>query len=90
MRFEWDEKKRISNLEKHKLDFIDASLAFDGRAVYSYPSSKNNEERWVTVCIINAIEIAVIWTRRNSKTIRIISMRRARNEERRKYHQLFS
>ncbi|MEI7825057.1 MAG: BrnT family toxin [Chlorobiaceae bacterium] len=29
--FEWDEDKRLLNLKKHHLDFIDARLFFDGR-----------------------------------------------------------
>ena len=28
MRFEWDENKRISNLESHGVDFKDAALIF--------------------------------------------------------------
>jgi hypothetical protein len=30
MRFEWDERKRFSNAEKHGLDFLDAELVFRG------------------------------------------------------------
>ena len=30
MRFEWDETKRISNLEDHGVDFKDAALIFEG------------------------------------------------------------
>lgn len=29
--FEWDENKRIRNLEKHRLDFVAVRLLFDGR-----------------------------------------------------------
>jgi uncharacterized DUF497 family protein len=28
MRFEWDERKRLLNAEKHGLDFLDARLVF--------------------------------------------------------------
>jgi hypothetical protein len=30
MRFEWDERKRVGNLENHGVDFKDAALIFDG------------------------------------------------------------
>ena len=30
MRFTWDEKKRISNLKSHSIDFIDAPRVFEG------------------------------------------------------------
>jgi hypothetical protein len=29
VRFEWDEQKRLSNLEKHGLDFLDAAVVFE-------------------------------------------------------------
>jgi uncharacterized DUF497 family protein len=30
MRFGWDERKRLSNAEKHGLDFLDPALVFPG------------------------------------------------------------
>jgi uncharacterized DUF497 family protein len=44
MRFEWDERKRLSNLAKHGLDFLDADLVF-GAACYSYVSARQGENR---------------------------------------------
>jgi len=89
-KFEWCESKRMQNIEKHKIDFVRAVLVFDGRPIFSYPSDKNGEKRWVTISIIDQIEIATIWTDRGRNLIRIISMRRARNAEKRKYHEIFS
>jgi len=89
MNFEWDENKRISNLEKHFLDFIDAQSMFDGREVYTYLSSYKAEKRFVTIGMIENIALAVIWTER-ADAMRIISFRRARDEEKRTYHALFS
>jgi uncharacterized protein len=51
MRFEWEERKRESNLEKHGLDFLDAELIFRG-ALYSYPSERQSEARWTTVGLL--------------------------------------
>jgi uncharacterized DUF497 family protein len=45
MRLEWDERKRLSNLAKHGLDFLDAELIFRGQC-YSYPSTRQGEARW--------------------------------------------
>ena len=90
LEFEWNENKRINNIKKHHIDFAEAILVFDGRPVFSYPSDKGEEKRWVTISIVNQIEIATIWTYRDQNLIRIISMRRARDEEKRKYHQIFS
>ncbi len=30
MQFEWDESKRISNIRKHGIDFLDVPKVFDG------------------------------------------------------------
>ena len=33
MAFEWDEAKRLANIEKHGIDFDDANEMFDGHVV---------------------------------------------------------
>lgn len=86
MQFEWDERKRRANIDKHRLDFIDAELVFLGPH-HTLPSLYRTEERWITVGILDGREVAVIWTERG-EAIRIISFRRARREERRAYRQL--
>ena len=87
MQFEWDENKRLSNIEKHRIDFVDAigiyryfvSTVQDTRADYG-------EERYVSTGLLNDIEITVIYTPRGGKK-RIISARRARIQERKRYHE---
>jgi hypothetical protein len=86
--FEWDDAKRRANLNKHGIDFIDAQVIFASEQTYSYPSPKNDEDRWVTVGVVKGRMIAVIWTER-SEAVRIMSARRARDEEARKHCQLF-
>ena len=88
MDFEWDEKKRAINLRVHGLDLMDATRLFDGRPVYSYPSPRLGEERFVTVGLLIGKFFAVVWTER-TKAIRLISFRRARDAEERKYIALF-
>jgi uncharacterized protein len=87
MRFEWDERKRLSNLAKHGLDFLDAELVFDG-SCYSYLSPRGSEARWVTVGLLEGREVAAVWVQR-AEAIRLISFRRARHEERRRYRELY-
>ena len=82
--FEWDEGKRRANLAKHGLDFEDAVLALDEDA-YLYRSTWQDEERWIAVCQEDARLIAVVFTMRGS-VCRIISVKVARRNERRKYH----
>jgi uncharacterized protein len=86
MQFVWDEHKRLANLAKHGLDFLDADLIFRGR-LYSYPSERQGEDRWVTVGLLEGREVALVWTARR-EAIQLISFRRARREERRQYREL--
>ena len=88
MDFEWDEKKRAINLVEHGLDLIDATPLFDGRPVLTYPSPRHGEERFVTVGQLTNRFFAVVWTER-AESIRLISFRRARDAEERKYRTIF-
>ena len=88
MDFEWDETKRAINLQRHGLDLMDAAPLFDGRTVYTYPSPRHSEQRFVTVGLLANKSFAVVWTGRAS-SIRLISFRRARDAEERKYRALF-
>jgi uncharacterized protein len=79
MGFEWDEAKRLANLEKHGIDFIDVPEVFDGNIVtieddrYSY-----GEQRFVTFGLLKGRVVAVVHTDRDEE-ICIISARKATN-----------
>ena len=88
MDFEWSDAKRIAVLEARGLDFVDAEILFDGRPLYTVASPRSAEERWLSVGELNGRLIAVVWTSRN-ETIRIITMRRARDAEKERYRTLF-
>jgi uncharacterized DUF497 family protein len=88
MDFEWSVAKRIAVLEARGLDFIDAEILFDGRPLHTVASPRGAEERWLSVGELNGRLVAVVWTQR-SDTIRIITMRRARNEEKQRYGALY-
>jgi uncharacterized DUF497 family protein len=85
--FEWDEDKRLKNLAKHKLDFVEAGVLFDGRATVSTPSAHPFEARHVTTALIGDKFCTVVWTWRG-ETRRIISFRRARHGEETAYRQI--
>lgn len=87
MLLEWDEGKRKSNLIKHGLDFRDAHHIFDGQKVYTRLSPRGDEKRFISVGMIENRVVAVVWIERDEIT-RIISMRRARDEEKRAYRAL--
>ena len=87
MRFEWDDAKRVTNLGKHGIDFVDAQLLFDGRPVFTSRSPYVDEERFLPTDFVDSRLITVVWTRRND-AIRLISARRARHGESRAYRAL--
>ena len=87
MRFTWDEDKRESNLAKHRLDLLDAHRLFDGRPLFTYPSPRGGEARLVSVGLLDQCMVAVVWLEREDG-IRLISLRRARDGEKRTYRAL--
>ena len=86
--FEWDEEKRLKNISKHSIDFLTAYELFDGRSVFTFSSNHPTEERFASIGLVENRFITIIWTKR-IQNIRIISARRARNEEKREYSKLF-
>ena len=88
MDFEWDEAKRLANIEKHGVDFLRAQMLFDGRRVITAPSLRRSEARYATTGAIEGRFYTVVWTWRG-ETVRIISARRAHHGEEATYRALF-
>lgn len=88
MKFEWDEAKRRSNIEKHGLDFVRAKAAFDGRVALTVQARFVGEPRFLTVARIGGKLVSVVWTPRDKGAARIISARRASDAEEKHYRQL--
>ncbi|EKD92405.1 MAG: hypothetical protein ACD_29C00023G0001 [uncultured bacterium] len=88
MIFEWNENKRIINLEKHGIDFIDAyklwlsimAIAEDKRYDYS-------ESRFIALGLLKNRVVVCAYTTRGNDTIRIISLRKANKREIKRYEQ---
>jgi uncharacterized DUF497 family protein len=85
--FEWDERKRQSNLEKHGIDFTDAARGLLLPHLIA-PARSEGEKRWVAVLPIEGRLAAVVYVVRNRRC-RIISARIARRNERKAYHARF-
>lgn len=62
---EWDETKRLVNIQRRGLDFGDADLMFDGRPVTTAASQRNNEDRFISTAEINGKLYTVVgmWRR---------------------------
>jgi len=88
MDFEWSETKRLAVLRDRQIDFIDVQALFDGRPLCTVPSLRGDEQRWLSVGELNERFVAVVWTWRGA-AIRIITARRARDGEKRRYRALY-
>ena len=81
----YDNEKSIFTKEKRGIDFLEARKVWDDENAIEGPGTlKNGEERWLKVGMIKGKLWTVVFIYRNSK-IRILSVRRARNEEKKAY-----
>jgi uncharacterized protein len=79
-KFQWDEAKRLQNISKHKLDFKDSLPVFIDKRSLIRPSPRSGEERQIIVGQLERKIITIVYVMRD-ETIRLISMRAARKEE---------
>ena len=86
MGFEWDERKRESNLLIHRVDFIDVLSIFDGATLEIVDDRFNyGESRIRCLGEIEGRVYVVVYTWRGVDR-RIISARKANARERRTYY----
>jgi len=83
--FEWDEAKAEANLAKHGFDFNDAWEALEDTIALTDESYKHGELRYRTIGICKGKLAAVVHTERHG-VCRIISVRHARDNERKAYY----
>lgn len=82
-KFEWDDAKAESNLQKHGVSFDEALSVFgDGRAItFSDSDHSEFEDRSRTYGISNKARLLVVIHTERRSSIRIISARRATRYE---------
>ncbi len=80
MSFEFDQKKSGTNKIKHGIDFIEAQELWNDIDLLEIPAKTIDESRFLLIGKIGEKHWTGIITYRNDN-IRIISVRRARNEE---------
>lgn len=86
MKFEYDPNKSDTNLAKHGIDFETAqSLWLDPNGL-EIEAKSDTEKRYALIAAINEKIWIAFYTHR-SDTVRLISVRRAREEEKRIYHE---
>ncbi len=85
--FEWDENKRLKNLAKHSIDFEDVHEFFD-TPYLAVRSDRHDETRYLAIGRLRDYYITIVYTIRNN-CCRLISARKARDNERKAYQQAF-
>ncbi|MEK6756401.1 MAG: BrnT family toxin [Bacteroidota bacterium] len=88
--YEWDERKRVSNLEKHGLDFYRAKRVYEADRKITIETTKegSRERRFLDIAEVESACVALVYTYRG-ESVRIISMRHARRKERRDFDASF-
>ena len=85
MPYEWDEDKRQSNIDKHRIDF-QAVHSFEWATAVTEPSPRGGEMRYTAIGYVGIRLHTVIYTERGGVT-RIISLRPSSAKERADYAQ---
>ena len=80
MTFEFDPERSAGNLDKHGIDFVAAQALWEDPELLEIPARVTDEPRWLLIGMIGAKHWSAVVTRRGG-SIRLISVRRARDEE---------
>ena len=85
MRFEFDPEKSAANKVKHGIDFVEAQGIWTDRDRLEFPARSTNEPRDQVIGQIAQTTWSATVTYRHEETIRLISVRRARANEKKQY-----
>ncbi len=80
MGFEYDPEKSAENKRKHGVDFEEVQELWSDPELLEIPARVTEEPRWVVIGKMNEKHWSAVITRRGDN-IRIISVRRSRDEE---------
>jgi uncharacterized DUF497 family protein len=80
LEFEFDSDKSAANLAKHGIDFAEAQVLWQDPMYVEVPARTTDEPRWLVIGQINGKHWSAVVTYRQQR-IRIISVRRSRDEE---------
>jgi len=83
--FEYDDRKSQINTRKHGIDFERAKMLWDDEKRLVVPARSSTEQRDALIATLDGVYWTAVYTLRGD-AIRIISVRRSRNEEIENYH----
>jgi hypothetical protein len=78
--FEFDDEKSTANQVKHGIDFVDVQLLWLDSELLEIAAKIQDEPRFLVIGVIDSKHWSAVITYRN-ENIRIISVRRSRDEE---------
>lgn len=83
--FEWDEKKRKMNFEKHNFNFQDVEEIFRSFVIRRRDHRRDyGEIRYIAFGTLKGRVISIVYTERENR-LRIISLRKAHEKEKKIY-----
>ena len=85
MEIEFDEAKRLANLAKHGIDFLDCESVFTDPNAITVEDSHHGEQRHGTVGTDDLGRLLVVAYTWRGERVRIISARKAQRRETRSY-----
>jgi uncharacterized DUF497 family protein len=92
LKFEWDEKKGKSNINKHGISFEEAYTVFyDENAIQFFdPDNSEDENRFILLGMSLKLRVLIVCHcfRKSDTVIRIFSARKADKDEEREYWRL--
>lgn len=92
IQFQWDKKKNLENIKKHKISFEEAKTVFfdENARVISDPEHSIDEERFIILGLSTKLNLLVVvhTYRENDEIIRIISARKATKSESKYYQEV--
>jgi uncharacterized DUF497 family protein len=88
IRLEWDEPKRLANLDKHGLDFGNAYLVLESRYRMDIAVVRNGEPRTMSFSyVMNWLAVLTVIHLDREGTVRIVSFRQASEIETEAYYE---
>jgi uncharacterized protein len=87
MEYEWDPPKAASNLQKHEIDFLDATTVFDDPVHVEKEVTKPEygKRRYIAIGMMDDGRMATVVYTDRGHIRRIISARKVRKNEQREY-----
>ena len=89
--FEWDERKSLENERKHGISFEEAQTVFydENAREFFDPDHSEEEDRFIMLGVSVYLRVLVVChCHRRGKSIRIISARKANNNEEKGYWEI--